>query len=253
MCEANEKHKLDAKDWIIIALGIIILLLGIGCGIYYHKYQKAEGQVVIWNDSTYFYKNKYNEEYAAKNTYILKAEQLQAYNNELYKEYKSLKDNPIVITKTKVVTKLDTVYTDTHDVTHDGDMIAWTWDAKDSTYYKMSGQSIAYLNNIDSTETIIDNLEMNANLTLDVIDNGEQLSVIAKTDNPYMQLGDMQSVIIDPMNSPTFKNYYKPKRWGLSLYLGGGLNIGYDLINKGVGINAGGSIGIAITYDLIQW
>ena len=76
MCEANEKHKLDAKDWIIIALGIIILLLGIGCGIYYHKYQKAEGQVVIWNDSTYFYKNKYNEEYAAKNTYILKAEQL---------------------------------------------------------------------------------------------------------------------------------------------------------------------------------
>lgn len=253
MSEANEKHKLDAKDWIIIALGIIILLLGIGCGIYYHKYQKAEGQVVIWNDSTYFYKNKYNEEYAAKNTYILKAEQLQAYNNELYKEYKSLKDNPIVITKTKVVIKLDTVYADTHDVTHDGDMIAWTWDAKDSTYYKMSGQSIAYLNNIDSTETIIDNLEMNANLTLDVIDNGEQLSVIAKTDNPYMQLGDMQSVIIDPMNSPTLKNYYKPKRWGLSLYLGGGLNIGYDLINKGVGINAGGSIGIAITYDLIQW
>ena len=68
-----------------------------------------------------------------------------------------------------------------------------------------------------------------------------------------MQLGDMQSVVIDPMNSPTLKNYYRPKRWGLSLYLGAGLNIGYDLINKGVGVNAGGSIGIAITYDLIQW
>ena len=52
---------------------------------------------------------------------------------------KSLKDNPIVITKTKVVTKLDTVYTDTRDATHNGDMIAWTWDANDSTYYKMSG------------------------------------------------------------------------------------------------------------------
>ena len=76
MCEVNEKHNLDAKDWIIIALGIIILLLGIGCGIYYHKYQKAEGQVVIWNDSAHIYKNKYNEEYTAKNTYILKAEQL---------------------------------------------------------------------------------------------------------------------------------------------------------------------------------
>jgi len=55
------------------------------------------------------------------------------------------------------------------------------------------------------------------------------------------------------MNSPTLKNYYKPKRWGLSLYLGAGLNVGYDLINKGVGVNAGGSIGIAVTYDLIQW
>ena len=76
MCEANKKHNLDAKDWIIIALGIIILLLGISCGIYYHKYQKAEGQVVIWNDSVCIYKNKYNEEYIAKNTYILKAEQL---------------------------------------------------------------------------------------------------------------------------------------------------------------------------------
>lgn len=253
MSEANEKHKLDAKDWIIIALGIIILLLGIGCGIYYHKYQKAEGQVVIWNDSAYIYKNKYNEEYAAKNTYILKANQLQEYNDKLYKEYKSLKDNPIVITKTEIVTKIDSVGTNTHDATHGDDMVAWAWDAKDSTYYKMSGQSIAYLNNIDSSETIIDNLEMNVNLTLDVIDNGKQLSVIAKTDNPYMQLGDMQSVVIDPLNSPTLKNYYKPKRWGLSLYLGAGLNVGYDLINKGIGVNAGGSIGIAITYDLIQW
>ena len=76
MSEANEKHKLTTKDWIIIVLGIIILLLGIGCGIYYHKYQKAEGQIIIWNDSAYIYKNKYDEEYAAKNTYILKAEQL---------------------------------------------------------------------------------------------------------------------------------------------------------------------------------
>lgn len=253
MSDAIETHNLDAKDWIIIALGIIILLLGIGCGIYYHKYQKAEGQVVIWNDSVHIYKNKYNEEYDAKNTYILKAEQLQAYNDELYKEYKSLKDNPIVITKTDVITKLDTVYTNTHDVTHDSDMIAWIWDAKDSTYYKISGQSIAYLNNIDSSETVIDNLEMNANLTLDVIDNGKQLSVIAKTDNPYMQLGDMQSVVIDPMNSPTLKNYYKPKRWGLSLYLGIGMNCGWEPIHNSVGLNIGPSVGIAVTYDLIQW
>jgi len=94
---------------------------------------------------------------------------------------------------------------------------------------------------------------MNANLTLDVIDNGKQLSVIAKTDNPYMQLGDMQSVVIDPINSPTLKSYYKPKRWGLSFYLGAGVNVGYDPINKSIGLNIGPSAGFAVTYNFIQW
>ena len=105
----DKKSKMEAKDWIIITLGIIILLLGIGCGVYYHKYQKAEGQVVIWNDSAYIYKNKYGEEYAAKNTYILQVDQLKKYNEELYAEYQSLKDHPVVITKTVIVTKIDSV------------------------------------------------------------------------------------------------------------------------------------------------
>lgn len=253
MSETNEKYKLDVKDWIIIALGIIILLFGIGCGIYYHKYQKAEGQMIIWNDSAYIYKNKYDEEYAAKNTYILKAEQLQAYNDELYKEYKSLKDNPIVITKTEVVTNIDSVNTNTHNVTSNDTLLAWCWDASDKDYYKISGESTANFNDPDSSKTFIENMQVNANLTLDVIDNGEQLAVIAKSDNPYMNLGVKQSVIIDPMNSPTLKNYYKPKRWGLSVYLGAGVNVGYDPIHNGLGINFGPSAGIAVTYDLVQW
>jgi hypothetical protein len=68
-----------------------------------------------------------------------------------------------------------------------------------------------------------------------------------------MNLGIKQCVVIDPMNSPTLKNYYKPKRWGLSIYLGAGVNVGYDPIHNGLGINFGPSAGIAVTYDLIQW
>lgn len=250
---ANEKRKMDAKDWIIITLGIIILLLGVGCGIYYHKYQKAEGQVVIWNDSTYIYKNKYDEEYAAKNAYILKTEQLQKYNNELYAEYKSLKDHPIVITKTVVVTKIDSVNTNTHDVNYKDSTLTWNWSASDKDYYSINGISKANILYPNQSLTFINNLTINAKLTLDVIDNGQQLSVIAKSDNPYMDLGVNESVIIDPKESPTISKYYKPKRWGLSIYLGLGANFGWDPVHNNIGFNLGPSAGVAVTYDLIQW
>ena len=248
-----EKKKLEAKDWIIIALCIIILLLIAGVAIFSYKYHKAEGQVVIWNDSTYYYKNKYGEEYNAKNTYILKAEQLQQYNNELYEEYKSLKDNPIVITKTKIVTKIDSVPTVPYDIQFGDSLIAWNWVAQDSDYYKVDGTSSVDLTDEDSPKTTINCMEVDSKLTLNVIDNGEQLAVIAKTDNPYMKLDSMQSVVIDPTTSPTIKRYFKPKRWGLSVYLGVGINCGWDPINNNVGLNIGPSAGVAVTYDLVQW
>lgn len=252
--DTNEKqNKLGVKDWIIITLGIIILLLGIGCTVYYHKYVKAEGQVVIWNDSAYVYKNKYDEEYAAKNTYILQAEQLQKYNDELYKEYKSLKDNPVVITKTVIVTKIDSVNTNTHDVNYKDSTLTWNWSANDSNYYSICGTSKADLTNPNKSLTTINELDIDAQLTLDVIDNGEQLSVIAKTSNPYMCLENMQSVVIDPTTSPTITRYYKPKRWGLSIYLGLGANFGWDPVHNNIGFNLGPSAGVAVTYDLFQW
>lgn len=252
--ETKEKlSKISVKDWVIIALIIIIILLSFGLAIYCHKYQNAQKQVVIWNDSTYIYKNKYGEEYAAKNTYILEAEQLKKYNEELYKEYKSLKDNPIIITKTEIITKIDTFDTNTNNMVYGDSTVQWDWDASDKDYYEINGTSVANLKNPDSTQTTVNNLEIDAKLTLNVVDNGEQLAVIAKTDNPYVCLENMQSVVINPTTSPTLSNYYKPKRWGLSVYLGVGVNVGYDPINNGVGLNIGPSAGIAVTYDLIQW
>ena len=164
-----------------------------------------------------------------------------------------MKDNPIVITKTEVTTKIDSVNTNTHNVTSNDTLLAWCWDASDKDYYKISGESTADFNNPDSSKTFIENMQVNANLILDVIDNGEQLAVIAKTDNPYMQFGDMQSVVIDPRTSPTLSSYYNSKRWGLSVYLGVGVNCGWDPIHNNVGLNIGPSIGFAVTYDLIQW
>lgn len=247
----SENKKLEWRDILIIILIILLVIASLVGGIFINKYKTASGQIVIWNDSLTVYKNKYNEEYTAKNTYILKAEQLEAYNKELYKEYKSLKDNPVVITKTKVVTKIDTVYTQTDSIWKHDDMILWAWSAKDSCWYKINGT--ASITKAEKTSVVINNLEIQSDITLDVVDDGNQLKVIAKTDNPYINTNDIQSIVIDPLNSPTIKKLNKSKRWGFGPYIGIGLYTGYDFIRNGVGVGVGGSIGFSIHYDLVQW
>lgn len=240
------------NKYIYLILFAIIILLTFGTTFFYHKYQDASGQIVIWNDSTYIYKNMYNEEYNAKNTYILKAEQLEAYNNELYNEYKHLKDNPVVITKTEIITKIDTVQTNISNIVFDNDSISWNWNINDSNFYAINGMSGV---NVEKMEpyTTINQMTVNTRLTLDVIDDGEQLSVIAKTDNPYVSLSNMQSVVIDPLNSPTIKKLNKPKRWGFGPTLSAGVYAGYDFTTGNVCVGAGGMIGFSIHYDIIQW
>ena len=51
-------NELSIKDWIIIIIFLIVLLLSFGLSIYFHKYHEAEKEILIWNDSTYIYKNK---------------------------------------------------------------------------------------------------------------------------------------------------------------------------------------------------
>lgn len=240
------------NKYIIFALLVIIILLTFGTAFFYNKYQNAAGQVVIWNDSAYVYKNKYNEEYAAKNTYILKAEQLESYNEELYKEYKALKDNPIVITKTEIITRVDTVKTTISDVEIQNDSISWNWNANDSNFYVINGVSGLNTKNMNPYTTI-NNLTFDTKLTLDVVDNGSQLSVVAKSNNPYVTLSNMQSVVIDPLNSPTIKNMSKPKRWGFGPSVSAGVYAGYDFTSGKVCIGVGGMVGFSIHYDLIQW
>lgn len=249
----NKLSELSIKDWIITVLAIIIILLSLGCAIAVHKYHDAKGDVVIWNDSTLVYKNKYNEEYLAKNTYILEVQKLKEYNEELYKEYQSLKDHPIVITKTDIITKIDTIKTNIDSLFSGDNIIDWDWSANDKDFYHISGGSyVEFGNDSTSVGTEIDNITINSRLTLDVIDNGKQLEVIAKTDNPYVTLSDMQSVVIDPTTSPTLSRYYKPKRWGFGPYLGVGINGGTDFKGSPQ-IGWGVSIGFAIHYDIFQW
>ena len=95
--------KMTFKDWLILILSVLLLLVFLEARMYRIR---SEQQTVILQDSLTTYKNKAKEEYAAKNIYIQSAKELKKQNNELADEMKKLKDNPVVITKTKVVTKI---------------------------------------------------------------------------------------------------------------------------------------------------
>jgi len=218
------------KNILLIIAGILILLL-IAAGIFmYRQYQNAQSEVVVWNDSTYYYKNKYQEEYLAKNTYIMKAEELKEYNDSLYKEYQALKDQPILITKTKFITYIDTIKTKVDSLWNDSCRTGWQWSATDSCWYAIEGTSMMRIDTVNNKFTVytdINRLYVENGITLDLIDDGNQLAVIARSNNPYTNISDMQSVVIDPTTSPTIKKYFKPKRWGFGPYLGIGVYTGY--------------------------
>lgn len=249
--QTSNKLNIGIKDWIIISLFVIIIILLLCVGLQRNKINDVNDNYIIVNDELVEYKNKYNEEYALKNMYILENEQLRQYNEELYNEYKSLKDNPIIITKTEIVTQIDTVYTTTDSLKNEENIVKWYWSAQDSTFYKIKGHSsITY--DYKDAKTVIEDLMLEAGIYLDVIDNGETLQVIAKTTNPYVSIRDVTGVMIDPNNSPTIKKQFKQKRWGIGPTISTGIVFGTDFMGKPI-VGAGGLIGISIHYDLFSW
>lgn len=247
---------MNFKDLVIIILLILLLILGITSCVYYYKYNKADGEVILINDSLTVYKNKYDEEYTAKNTYILKAEQLEQYNKELYKEYKSLKDNPVVIIKPQLVYKIDTVYAQTDTIQKADGFVTWQWSAQDSTFYRINGESkISY--DYTDAKTAINEMLIDAGLTIDIVDDGDNLKVLARSSNPYITIPEMSSVIIDPTKSPTLSKKFKQKRWGIGPYFGVGISGGYGYCGPGnpmgATFNVGASAGICVSYHLFEW
>ena len=84
---------------------------------------------------------------------------------------------------------------------------------------------------------------MNANITLDILDNGDnKLRMISRTDNPYINITNMDGVVFDPTDSKVLNKFYKKKKWSIGPY------IGYGITGKG---KLQPSIGIGISYGII--
>lgn len=214
------------KDWLIIVLTLLTIYFMFSARHIRNDYKYA---TVVYEDTISTYKNKLKEEYASKAMYIQTIDQLKENNNELYAEIKNLKDNPIVITKTDIIVKFDTIKMDNNGIDEYTKQDSTYYDLKWSkthpdNYYNISGYTTVNSLNPYNYSTTLTNLQIPVKLTLDIIEKDKKsFSIIGKTDNPYVQITDYNSTFIDPTESDVLKRIYKQKRWHLGPQFGAGL------------------------------
>lgn len=198
------------KDWrnlLMIALAIAVVVL-------FFKYKRMKSEYdninIITNDSITTYKNKIGELYAERSTYITDIKTLKKTNSELAQEVKNLKDNPIVVTKIKTETKIEKILVhDTLSVDSNG---VYSFPVKyNDQWCNISGKSSF------STETMIgtaelDSISFDNNITVDLIEKDKQLAFIAKSDNPYCKINNIDGTVLSPEKSKAISKRFE-KKW----------------------------------------
>lgn len=236
----------NSKTVLIVFFIIIIGFLLIKNDSLEKEYQ--ENQIILI-DSLRDYENRIGELYKQKDFYITTNKELEKINKQLYKEIKNLKDNPIIISNTETIIKIDSIFIKSENRIDslNGDII---------NNYKYNDNYISMLINHKLSHGIgtlnVTEISSTANITHSIIEdkNTKKLSIITKTDNPYLLINDVNGGFIDLNNSKTLERYYKRKNtWSLSV--SGGYAITYDISTRKIA--TGPSIMIGISKSLIQW
>lgn len=231
---------LTFKDYL---LGLAFLLCGIFYFQYQHYYQESLNTKVVYEDSLSCYKNKIKDEYVAKNVYVQTTDYLKSQNSELSQELKNLKDNPIIVTKTKIVYKTDTLLMKSDSISIKDTVYVLAWSSNDKNYYSIKGRTQVN-SDITKFNTYIDEMKMDLDLTLDVIEDGDMFKIITKSSNPYVTIGDVNGAIIDPNESKLLKSHLKKKKFSVGPHIGIGINNDLELKPY---------IGIGVQYNLFSF
>lgn len=175
-------------------------------------------------DTLTVYKNKVGELYSQQKTYITEIKDLKKSNSELHNEVKNLKGNPLVVTKIKTVTEFkDKIIKDTVIVDPSGNY-TFNMNYKDQ-WVNLSGRSTFDISTMIGTSKF-DTISFPNNITIDLIEKNNQLSFIAKSDNPYCQINSLNGSIISPEKSSVIKKRFD-KKWAVVVGVGSTLSV-YD-------------------------
>jgi cell division protein FtsL len=204
---------------IIIALCLVILVLSVRYCSTQNELAKTKAELIETVDTVAAYKNKVGELYAQKEAYMIDAKTLKHLNDSLYKEYKNLKDHPTVIVKTETVFQVDSIYVKGDEVVKDTINNIYSANFKrNEKWYSISGQTIFDLN-ANEFLTIFDSIKIPGTFTTDLVERDNNLYFVTKCNNPYIQINNIEGVVLTQEFSKLLDNRYK-KPWSLVIGVG---------------------------------
>ena len=76
-------------------------------------------------------------------------------------------------------------------------------------------------------KTTISNLSVPAKITFDIIENKKerQLMFIGRSDNPFVNITNVNGTVVDPTKSKVLKSYFPQKHWHIGIQGGYGLGL----------------------------
>jgi hypothetical protein len=218
--------------------------------------------VFALNDSIRTYKTKNGDLVYEKGALISENGSLKTLNKDLANEVQYLKDHPIVIIKTKIVIKHDTievpVYIGNPIWNEDGSVtreLKWNYekDFGKGNSRKLAGKlnvTVDTTMNLTSAPVHITDDEFSLAITTGLTENKDGLlEIFVKSDYPGFSVSSMDGALIDPKKSDVLKKYFPPKKWALGVYGGFGPYVDPFSARVGLGVH----IGIGLQYNIIQW
>ena len=206
------------KNFFIILLLILCTYFFFSWKTAERDYEKEKAEKTELTDTLTVYKNKQDELYAEREISIAEKRDLKKKEEELYNEIKKLKDNPITITKIETVTEIDSIYIrdtvyQTSDKEYRTDFLY-----KDQ-WSEFSGYSAFNLHSLSGT-TVFNRISFNSNIWVSIIEKDKKtLSLIARSDNPYLKINNLNGSIVSPEDSKLLRQRYR-KPWGISAGIG---------------------------------
>lgn len=214
------------KDYKRIIIAILICLLGYllikvnHISKSYYDYQQRS------IDTLSVYKNKIGELYQAEATYIMNERDLRKKNKDLYDELKSLKDNPIVIVKTLVEVKRDTValtYEPATEIKNGKDSIFEGHFHFEDQWMKVLGTT--HFSTADNSfSSVLNSIKLTSDITTNLIERDNKLYFISKSSNPYIQINNLEGCVLSPEDSKVINKHYD-KRWALVIGAGPSVSV----------------------------
>jgi hypothetical protein len=245
-----------------IVLAIVIILLMRRCSPSDAEVNTLKQNVFALNDSIRTYKTKTGTLVYEKGALISENGNLKNLNKGLSDEVKYLKDHPIVVIKTEIIIKHDTikipVYISNPIYHSDGSVtreLTWKYekDFGKGNSRKLSGKldvTVDTSMNLTSTPVHITTDEFSLAITTGLTENKDGLlEIFVKSDYPGFSVSSLDGALIDPKKSDVLKKYFPPKRWALGVY--GGVGPYLDPFNQKVGV--GIQLGVGLQYNIIQW